>query len=268
MLFNEIVLGKCLFFVIQSYGYYFENFFFEGLNFVVCGGKSVFFGCVFVCEGVFVLVMFMSLFGYVGKDLIEQLCLFNEGVRGVVDIFVKEGCVDFVWVGIIGWSMMGEKVLNLVMFFDFFVCVVIIVDGDVNIVFLYMLIYGCLDFIWVYKEVLNYGMLGLVIQVCWVDVDFLLNIVCVKIVFCIEIYGRLVKNNWDIYVFLWCQYKFVEMVVIFGGVYVFLMLSECMVFLQGNIDWFNFWLKGEQWGMFVLVNEIDMFLKYQYEVWQ
>ncbi len=268
MLPNETALGKRLPLVIQSYGYYPENFFLEGPNSAVRGGKSAFPGRAFVREGVLVLAMSMSPSGYAGKDSIEQLRLFNEGVRGAVDTLVKEGRVDPARVGIIGWSTTGEKVLNLVTFSDLPVRAATIADGDANTVFSYTLTYGRSDSTWAHKEVLNHGMLGLATQARWVDADPSLNTACVKTALRIETYGRLVKNNWDIYALLRRQYKPVEMVVIPGGAHVLSTPSERMVSLQGNIDWFNFWLKGEQRGTPVLANETDASLKHQYEAWQ
>lgn len=254
--------------VIQSYGFYPENFFLEGPNSAVRGGKSAFPGRAFVKEGVLVLAMSMSPSGYVGKDSVEQLRLFNEGVRGAVDTLVKEGRVDPARVGIIGWSTTGEKVLNLVTFSDLPIRAATVADGDANTVFSYALTYGRSDSTWAHKEVLNHGMLGLANQAKWVDADPSLNTACVKTALRIETYGRLVKNNWDIYALLRRQYKPVEMVVIPGGAHVLSTPSERMISLQGNIDWFKFWLKGEQRATPLLATETEESLKAQYDAWR
>jgi hypothetical protein len=41
-----------------------------------------------------------------------------------------------------------------------------------------------------------------------------------------------------------------------------------MISLQGNVDWYRFWLKGEQRTEVVLPGESDASLKAQYDLWQ
>jgi len=265
---NEVAPGKRLPLVIQSYSYDPENFYLDGPNSLLRGGKSAFPGRAFVREGILVLAMFTRPTLGVARDTVDQLRLFNEGVRGAVDALVKAGRVDPDRVGIIGWSTTGERVLNLLTFSDLPVRAATMADGDANTVFSYTLTYGRSDATWAHKEVLNHGLLGHANQAGWVSADPSMNTACVKTALRIETYGRLVKNNWDIYALLRRQYKPVEMVVFPDGTHVLSTPSERMVSLQGNVDWFNFWLKGEKRAVPLLATETAASLQSQYDAWQ
>ena len=79
---------------------------------------------------------------------------------------------------------------------------------------------------------------------------------------------RRAGSHWDIYALLRRQYKPVEMVVIPGGTHGLLTPSERMISLQGNVDWYRFWLKGEERSTPFLWAESDETLKAQYARWR
>ena len=83
----------------------------------------------------------------------------------------------------------------------------------------------------------------------------------------IEAYGSNVQNNWDIYALLRRQYKPVEMVVFPQGAHALSRPSERMISLQGNVDWYRFWLKGEERSELVLAKETAAALRDQYARW-
>lgn len=72
----------------------------------------------------------------------------------------------------------------------------------------------------------------------------------------------------DIYAMLRRQYKPVEMVLIPGGFHSLWAPSERMVSLQGNVDWYRFWLKGEKRTTPMLAGETVVSLRAQYEAWE
>jgi hypothetical protein len=84
----------------------------------------------------------------------------------------------------------------------------------------------------------------------------------------IETYGPWVLNNWDIYALLRRQYKAVEMVVIPGGTHSLSRPAERMISLQGNVDWYRFWLKGEERRQALLPGETAESLRTQYTRWR
>ena len=91
---------------------------------------------------------------------------------------------------------------------------------------------------------------------------------CVKAALRIETYGPEVRNNWDIYALLRRQYKPAEMVFFPAGSHGLMTPSERMISLQGNVDWFRFWLKGEERSEPFLWGESDETLKEQYRRWR
>jgi len=74
-------------------------------------------------------------------------------------------------------------------------------------------------------------------------------------------------DHWDIYALLRRQYKPVEMVMIPQGAHALSRPSERMISMQGNVDWYRFWLKGEQRSAPVLPRETGAALAEQYARW-
>ena len=64
------------------------------------------------------------------------------------------------------------------------------------------------------------------------------------------------------------QYKPAEMVLIPGGTHSLSMPSERMISLQGNVDWYRFWLKGETRTEPFLAGETAASLQAQYVAWR
>ncbi len=250
--------------VIQAYAFSPQRFFLDGPN-TLNGGTSAFPGRAFVREGVLVLAMGMRPDSGPVTDDREKLRLFNEGIRAAVNALVKQGRVDPARVGIIGWSTTGERVLNLVTFSDLPIRAATVADGDANTLFSYTVTYGFGG--WDVMEALNEGTPFGPKLTDWVHNDPALNTDCVKAALRIESYGIPVYNNYDIYSLLRRQYKPVEMVLIPGGAHSLSTPSERMVSLQGNVDWYQFWLTGEKRTMPVLAGETAASLQAQYEAW-
>jgi hypothetical protein len=64
------------------------------------------------------------------------------------------------------------------------------------------------------------------------------------------------------------QYKPAEMIVIPGGSHALSRPSERMISLQGNVDWYRFWLKGEERSEVRLPIEPAAALKKQCAHWR
>ncbi len=251
--------------VIQTYAFTPDRFYLDGPN-NLNGGTSAFPGRAFVREGILVLAMaFRPTEGPITDDR-EKLRLFNEGIRGAVDALVKAGRVDPARVGIIGWSTTGERVLNLLTFSDLPIRAATLADGDANTLFSYTVTYGFGS--WEEKETLNQGTPFGPTLADWVRNDPALNTDCVRAAVRIESYGVPVYNNYDLYMMLRRQYRPVEMVLIPGGFHSLATPSERMVSLQGNVDWYRFWLTGQKRTEPMLTGETAASLQAQYESWQ
>jgi len=230
--------------VIQSYGFSPDRFYLDGPN-EGGGFTSAFAGRAFLRHGILVLAMPWRAASGAPDEERGAVLAFNDGVRGAVDALVAKGLVDPARVGIIGWSATGERVLNLVTFSDLPVRAATMADGDANTLFSMAVTYGANDNLWVRAERINQGQpYGATLE-SWVRNDPSLHTDCVRAALRIETYGPWVLNNWDLYALLRRQYKPAEMVVIPGGAHALSRPAERMASLQGNVDWFRFWLQGE-----------------------
>jgi hypothetical protein len=139
-------------------------------------------------------------------------------------------------------------------------------DGDTNTLFQLSVAYGVEA--WQQMETMNRGQPFGPTRDEWLRNDPSLNTDCVRAAVRIESYGVPVYGNYDIYALLRRQYKPVEMVLIPGGAHSLSMPSERMVSLQGNLDWYRFWLQGEERTEPLLAAETSASLKTQYEAWR
>jgi len=253
--------------VIQTYGFSATRFYLDGSN-THDGFTSGFAGRAFLREGL--LVLAMPFYDTSGTPASASLAIqgFMTGVAGAIETLVAEGLVDRERIGIMGWSATGERVLNQLTFSDAPIRAASIVDGDANTVFSLAVTYAANDGIQARKERTNEGPPFGESLMRWVRNDPALHTDCVSAALRIETYGPWVLNNWDIYALLRRQYKPVEMVVLPDGSHGLMTPSDRMVSLQGNVDWFRFWLRDEQRTEPVLRAETAATLKAQYGRWQ
>lgn len=253
--------------VIQTYVFDPDSFYLDGPN-SSSGFTSAYPGRALMREGVLVLAMgFWPRTGAApGTDGYSKLTQFYAGVRGAVDALAKEGLVDPARVGIIGFSTTGEVVLNLVTFSDLPIRAATLAEGDTNTLFNYSVAYGVEG--WQQMEEMNRGLPYGPTRDEWVRNDPALNTDCVRAALRIESNGQPVYGNFDTYALLRRQYKPVEMVLIPGGAHSLSTPSERMISLQGNVDWYRFWLKGEERTVPMLAAETRASLKAQYELWR
>jgi hypothetical protein len=67
-------------------------------------------------------------------------------------------------------------------------------------------------------------------------------------------------EEWEIYASLWKQGKPVDLVYFPNGQHILQKPLERLASQQGNVDWFRFWLKGEE--------EADPIKARQYALWR
>lgn len=253
--------------VIQTYGFSPDRFYLDGPN-VFDGFASAFAGRAFLREGLLVLAMPWRPAGERPRGEREAVQAFMDGVRGAVEALAGEGVIDPARVGIIGWSATGERVLNQVTFSALPLRAATLADGDANTLFSVAVTYGAGDNMWARKERINDGLpFGPTLD-RWIRSDPSLHTDCVRTALRIETYGPTVLNNWDLYALLRRQYKPVEMVVIPGGAHALARPGERMLSLQGNVDWYRFWLKGEEREEPLLAGETRDSLQKRYADWR
>lgn len=253
--------------VIQTYGFSPHRFYLDGSNTAI-GYTSGFAGRAFLRENILVLAMPVRPSTRRPRTEPETIAAFMDGVRGAIEALVAEGLVDRERVGIMGWSMTGEHVLNLVTFSDVPIRAATMLDGDANTLFSLTVTYGRSDEIAARKSTTNEGLPFGERHANWIRNDPSLNTECIRSALRIETYGPWVLNNWDIHALLRQQYKPVEMVVVPGGSHGLMTPSDRMLSLQGNVDWFNFWLRGEERAQPMLWGEDIAVLGKQYRRWR
>ncbi|MBE0546688.1 MAG: hypothetical protein IH627_03325 [Rubrivivax sp.] len=252
--------------VIQTYGFLPNRFYLDGAN-IADGATSGFAGRAFLREGLLVLALPLRASSQAPTDERGAIAAFIDGARGAIEALVSEGLVDRDRVGILGWSATGERVLNLVTFTDTPIRAASLIDGDANTMFSLAVTYGSGDSILARKETTNEGSAYGKTKDRWVRNDPSLHTDCVAAALRIETYGPWVLNNWDVYALLRRQYKPVEMVVIPDGSHSLSRPSERMISLQGNVDWYRFWLKGEDRRQPSIPGETLESLRDQYTRW-
>ncbi|MGM9484941.1 alpha/beta hydrolase family protein [Roseateles sp. NT4] len=252
--------------VIQPYGFSPTRFYRDGSN-VYDGFTSGFAGRAFLRENILVLALPWGAASNGPNDERGQIVAFTEGVKGAIDALVAEGWVDRQKIGIMGWSSTGERVLNLVTFTDAPIRAASLLDGDANTLFSLTVTYAVMDGIQARKERANEGGPFGESRERWIRNDPSLHTDCIRAALRMEAYGPEVHNNWDLYALLRRQYRPVEMVVIPEGAHGLSRPSERMISLQGNVDWYRFWLNGERRSELIIPTETTDSLRQQYERW-
>ena len=253
--------------VIQTYGFSPSRFYRDGAN-IYDGYTSGFAGRAFLRENILVLALPLSPVGGLPKDVREQRVAFVQGVRGAIDALVAQGIVDRERIGLMGWSATGELVLNLVTFSDVPIRAASLLDGDANTLFSLTITNAATDSFIMKKERANGGGLFGPGRARWLSNDPSLHTHCLRAAMRIETYSATVHNNWDIYALLRRQYKPVEMIMFPEGAHALGRPSDRMISLQGNVDWYRFWLNGEKRSTPVLPGESASDLAQQYARWE
>lgn len=252
--------------VIQSYGFSATRFYRDGSN-IYDGFTSGFAGRAFLREGLLVLALPWRASSGAPNDEHGSIVAFGDGVRAAIEALVAEGLVDRERVGILGWSATGVRVLNLVTFTDVPIRAATMMDGDSNTLYSMTITYAVTDGIQAMKENANQGGPFGESRDRWIRNDPSLHTDCVRAALRIESYSVEPKNNWDIYALLRRQYRPVELIKFPEGAHALSRPSERMISLQGNVDWYRFWLKGERRSELVIPSETAESLKEQYARW-
>lgn len=252
--------------LIQTYGFTDKRFFLDGAN-ESDGFTSGFPGRALIREGIVMLQL-----PYVPTDPqpedVKGTPRFIEGVRSAIRSLVADGIADPQRIGIIGFSATGERVLNLVTFTDIPIRAASLIDGDSNTLFSMVVTYAASETITTKKEKANGGALPFGASFGdWARRDPSMNTHCIKAALRIEQYGQALQNNWDIYMLMRRQYKAAEMLLIPEGGHSLARPSERMVSLQGNLDWYRFWLADQVRTEVSVPGETRASLDEQYRRW-
>lgn len=253
--------------VIQSYDFSAKRFYRDGPN-TYDGSTSGFVGRAFLREGILVLALPWRASTDAPKDEHGSIVAYSDGVRGAIEALVAEGWVDRDRVGIMGWSATGVRVLNLVTFTDVPIRAATMMDGDANTLYSMTITYAVRDGTQATKEEANEGGPYGATRSNWIRNDPSLNTECIRAALRIESYGAEPKNNWDVYALMRRQYKPVELIKFPDGAHALGQPMDRIISLQGNLDWFRFWLKGEKRSELLIPGETAENLREQYQRWE
>lgn len=253
--------------VIQTYGFVPDRFYLDGSNRTPLF-TSGFPGRAFAREGVLVLAMPWKPEGGTGNGERQLIAAFMDGADGAIDSLVEQRLVDRERIGIMGWSATGNQVNRYLTFGNSPVRAATLLDADSGTLFVTAITYGLQTGHMLLVENSNDGRPFGDSVGRWVKNDPSLNSHCVNAALRIESYGPWVLGHWDTYALLRRQYKPVEMIIIPQGTHGLSRPSERMISLQGNVDWYRFWLKGEERTTLLIPGETNASLKDQYARWR
>jgi hypothetical protein len=169
---------------------------------------------------------------------------------------------------VIGFSATARWVEDLVTFTDVPIRAATLADGFSNSAFSIASMYG------MGASVPNqiFGELGAKpyghSAADWTSRSPTYNLQCVTAAVRIEAFGMHVHGFWDTYALLRHHSKAAEMVIIPKGQHHLSRPSERMISLQGNVDWYRFWLKSEERKEAVIPGETPLSLEGQYQRWR
>ncbi|GAP38655.1 hypothetical protein ISF6_5208 [Piscinibacter sakaiensis] len=255
--------------VIQTYGFDPERFYLDGSN-LTEGWTSGFAGRAFLRQGMLVLALPHSLrerdepSGIPGMRHDRAALMVGSAIQSLID----RGIADRDRIGIMGWSAWGEFVQNLLTFQHLPIRAASILDGDSNSLWALIVTTGHSDFVYRRFEATNAGMPYGPGLDKWIARDPSLHTDCIRAALRIENYGPSSKIHWDTYGLMRRQFKPVEKVVFPHGTHALGHPIDRMISLQGNVDWYAFWLKGEERAAPVIPKESTESLRQQYLRWR
>jgi dipeptidyl aminopeptidase/acylaminoacyl peptidase len=256
--------------VIQTYGFDSGKFYLDGSN---LGGsfKSAFPGRAFVREGILVLALPYrptTSGPFRPSPPGEEIPRFRDSIGSAIEALVEQGLVERHRIGVIGFSATTRLVEDVVTFTDVPIRAATLADGFSNSVSAIASMYGLAASL--PKQIFDdlgakpYGdSAGR-----WISRSPTYNLQCVTAAVRIEAYGMYVHGFWDTYALLRHHSKPAEMVIIPKGQHHLSRPSERMISLQGNVDWYRFWLKGEERKEVVIPGETPSSLEDQYKRWR
>ncbi len=222
--------------LIQTHGFRADQFLVDGAY----GMSSVFAAQALANKGMFVLQ---------APDNAESLATPREleihrlGFEAAIDELDRRGFIDRTKVGIIGFSRTGLYAEHMITFSDYEFAAATIADS-ISVTH------------WGYASIFGYGMTtveGILGGVPWgetldewVERNPGLHTDRIHTPLRLESYNNYVFERWDTYAFLRRQHKPVELIRIPSGDHNLVKPLERLASLQGNVDWFSFWLLGEE----------------------
>ncbi len=224
--------------VIQTHGFEPDSFLVTGPG----GSPSGYAARALAAQGIAVLQM-----PDVSSGSRAQLEQQMQTYRAGVDLLVARGLVDPARVGMHGWSRTGTYVQHAATFSDLNLRAATVSDPDYLSQLHYALYFGA-----GYPGMINderligastWGEEG---ARAWARNDPMLNLHRFTAPIRMEMYGRTLGGWWDVYTALRRNGRPAEYVYYPDGQHVLTRPREQLTSQQGNVDWYRFWLAGEE----------------------
>lgn len=171
----------------------------------------------------------------------------QRGIEGAIDQLDGQGLIDRSRVGIIGFSGTGVIVQHLLTYSEYPIVAATIADSW------NFTLFGYISYLYGFLAPGMLGAEGLVGAkpwgddlAHWVERDPSLHTDRIRAAVRLEQYNRYVLPYWDIYALMRRQGKAAEMVVFPAGMHQLRRPLDRLDSLEGNVDWFDFWLDGEE----------------------
>lgn len=225
--------------VIQTHGFEPGSFLVTGPG----GSPSGFAARALAAQGIAVLQVPDIATGANRAELDRQM----QAYRGGIDLLVARGLVDPARVGMHGWSRTGTYVQHAATFSDLNLKAASVSDPDYLSQLHYALYFGA-----GYPGMINderligaplWGEEG---ARAWAQHDPMLHIHRFTAPIRMEMYGRTLGGWWDVYAVLRRNGRPAEYVYYPNGQHVLTRPREQLMSQQGNVDWYRFWLLGEE----------------------
>jgi dipeptidyl aminopeptidase/acylaminoacyl peptidase len=256
--------------VIQTYGFAPDRFYLDGSN-LVDSFKGAFPGRAFVREGFLVLALpYLPTTPdpYAAGRFAERIPRFRDSISSAIEALVEQGLVDRDRIGVIGYSATARYTEDLVTFSDAPIRAATLADGFSNSVISIPSFYGQGPTVphQIFSELgaKPYGDSS----GQWMSRSPTYNLQCVTAAVRIESYISSADGFWGTYALLRYHLKPAEMILIPKGQHHLSRPSERMISLQGNVDWYRFWLKDEERKEVVIPGETPSSLEDQYKRWR
>ncbi|HKS57304.1 MAG TPA: hypothetical protein VJS12_18555 [Steroidobacteraceae bacterium] len=238
--------------VIQTYGFHDHEFLVDGPG----GITTAYAGRALAGSGMLVLQMPELAHVQLPTDaaaalpVVDENQLFLIGLEGAVEDLNSKGLIDTARIGLIGFSREGMHVQYAVTFSKFRFAAATIADSVAATPFCYATVYGSpfpgmLEF--ESDQMMGMGgpFWGSHLQ-RWIERSYVFHLDRITTPIRFEHLGTGTPCHWDVFAILKRARRAVELVHIPMGTHVAQTPFARYTSQQGNVDWFAFWLKGDE----------------------
>jgi dipeptidyl aminopeptidase/acylaminoacyl peptidase len=228
------VPGKRFPLVIQTYGFAEKEFLTDGQDTTAFAARPL------AAAGMMVL-LFWHRFDNLATEEGQLM-----GFESAIEQLTSEGLVDASKVGIIGFSQTSHHVENALIKYPRRFAAATIADGADFSYLQHLLFFSVGANRREDEEILGAKPFGVGLQT-WVDQAPGFHLDKVQTPLRIEALSPIsVLSDWEIYASLWEQNKPVDLIYIPDAQHILQKPLDRMASQQGNVDWFRFWLQGEE----------------------